>query len=67
MTWSEVTEISGRKHFINMSQIVVVEEYQWTGDVGAVLTSTIRDKDGKPIKFQVRESAEDIVRQVDGS
>ena len=64
MPWMHFTEISGRKLFVNMSQIVVVEEYQWTGGVGAVLTSTIHDKDGRPIKFQLRESADDIVLHV---
>jgi hypothetical protein len=60
MAWLELTEIGGRKLYLNMNEIVVIEEYQWTGGVGATLTSTIHDKDARPIKYQVRESAEEI-------
>jgi hypothetical protein len=63
MTWIELTEIGGRKLYLNMEEIYLIEEYQWTGGIGSVLTSKIRDKEGRPIKFQVRETAKDIVRQ----
>jgi hypothetical protein len=63
MAWIELTEISGRKLYLNMEEIYLIEEYQWTGGIGSVLTSKIRDKEGRPIKFQVRETAKDIVRQ----
>jgi hypothetical protein len=63
VTWSELTEIGGRTLDLNMEEIYLIDEYQWTGGIGSVLTSKIRDKAGRPIMFQVRETAQDIVRQ----
>jgi len=61
MAWIiKLTEIGGRNLYVNLDQVVSFEPTQWEKGEGTRLRTTLLDKDGKPVDFEVQEPADKV-------